>query len=66
MFLLAGVSQETDNEPKLFNLFVNDIFKVMHNSKFLLFADDLKIYRSIRTIVDEAHLLRKDLDSVHN
>ncbi|XP_025414747.1 uncharacterized protein LOC112686596 [Sipha flava] len=34
--------------PLLFTLFINDIKKVIHRSKFLLFADDLKLFLEIR------------------
>jgi hypothetical protein len=37
----------------------------IHNSQCLLFADDLKIYRSINN-VDDCKLLQHDIDSVQN
>jgi hypothetical protein len=51
--------------PLLFNIFFNDIGDSIRNSKYLLFADDLKIYHSTRN-VDDCKLLQHDIDSVQN
>jgi hypothetical protein len=46
-------------------MFINDIWVSIYNSQCLLFADDLKIYRSISN-VDDCKLLQHDIDSVQN
>jgi hypothetical protein len=51
--------------PLLFNIFINGICNTIHNSRYLLFADDLNIYHTI-TIVDDCKLLQHDINSVHN
>jgi hypothetical protein len=38
--------------PLLFNIFINDICDSISYSKYLLFADDLKIYRNINNVHD--------------
>jgi hypothetical protein len=50
--------------PLLVNVFINDIYNSIHNSRYLLFADDLKIYRTIIN-VDDCKLLQHDINSVH-
>jgi hypothetical protein len=59
------VPQGSTVGPLLFNIFINDICNTIHNSRYLLFADDLKIYRTI-TNVDDCKLLQHDINSVHN
>lgn len=48
--------------PLLFNIFINDLGNLL-KCKYLLFADDLKIYVCIRS-TDDAILLQNDLDSL--
>ena len=55
----SGVPQGSHCGPLLFNLFVNDIS--IPNSKFLMFADDLKVFRAVESAYD-AVLLQLDLD----
>lgn len=57
----SGVPQGSILGPLLFILFVNDIDKCFRHSKFLLYADDLKIFRNIRNITD-CQLFQEDLD----
>lgn len=57
----SGVPQGSILGPLLFNIFVNDIGACFHNTKFLLYADDLKVYKSIKT-VNDCILLQHDLD----
>jgi retron-type reverse transcriptase len=40
----SGVPQGGHISPLLFSLFINSIKSVIRNSKFLLFADDLKLF----------------------
>jgi hypothetical protein len=49
----------------LFNIFINDICDSIHTSQRLLFAYDLKVYRSISD-VDDCKRLQHDIDSVQN
>jgi len=59
----SGVPQGSHLGPLLFNIFINDISKVLKHSKFLLYADDLKIFRQVRTAAD-AHCLQQDLNNL--
>jgi hypothetical protein len=47
----------------LFNIFINDISNKINHSKFLLFADDLKIYRNIKS-AEDCKALQFDIDVV--
>ena len=51
--------------PLLFNMFINDIFQVVHYSNIDLFADDCKIYMKILGVVDSLKL-QADLNNVYN
>ena len=48
----SGVPQGSHLGPLLFILFINDLKDVFRNSNFLMYADDLKIFRSIRCDLD--------------
>jgi hypothetical protein len=61
----SGVPQNSTLGPLLFNVFINDTCNSIHNSRYLLFADDLKIYRTIIN-VDDCKLLQHDINLVHN
>ena len=45
--VLSGVPQGSHRGPILFLIFINDLPTVINHSACLLFADDLKIFRSI-------------------
>jgi hypothetical protein len=60
----SGVPQGSVLGPLLFNLYVNDITVGIH-SHCLLYADDLKIYRQIRSSVD-CEQLQADLTTLCN
>lgn len=57
----SGVVQGSILGALLYTLFVNDISSCFKHSHFLMFADDLKIYRPIKNITDSS-LLQEDLD----
>lgn len=59
----SGVPQGSVFGPLLFNLYINDISSCFLNSEFLLYADDLKIFKTISSFSD-CLLLQKDLDSL--
>jgi len=63
--LRSGVLQGFHLGPLLFNIFINDISRVLKYSKLLLYADDLKIFRQVGTAVD-AHYLQQDLDNLNS
>ena len=65
MCVPSGVPQGSHLGPLLFNLFVNDISVCFVNSDFLLFADDLKIYRAVRNVSDTL-VLQDDLDRLYD
>jgi hypothetical protein len=50
--------------PLLFNLSIDDICNVITHSKFLLFADDTKTFRAIKSF-DDSTQLKLDTDSIH-
>jgi hypothetical protein len=50
--VLSGVPQGSTLGLLLFNIFIDNLSAKINNSKFLLFADDLKIYRNIKSAED--------------
>lgn len=60
--IASGVPQGSHLGPLLFSLFVNDVSEAINHSKFLVFADDIKIFHRIDCIEDSI-LLQCDLDS---
>lgn len=61
IYIPSGVPQGSHLGPWLFNLYINDIAGCFRNSSFRLFADDLKIYRPIKSL-DDCLLLQQDLE----
>lgn len=61
----SGVPQGGHISPLLFNCFINDICNCFINCKFLLYADDLKIFRKISSIAD-CTLLQADVTRLFN
>lgn len=62
-FAKSGVPQGSHLAPVLFLLFINDIAKQIHHSKYLIFADDLKIYKNIASDKDVI-LIQNDLNRI--
>jgi hypothetical protein len=48
-----------------FNIFINDLSAKINHSKILLFADDLKIYRNIKS-AEDCKALQVDIDAVQH
>lgn len=63
--VLSGVGQGSHSGPLLFSLFFNDLPQIIHHSSVLMFADDVKLYKSIKSTSD-CHLLQRDFDTFHS
>lgn len=61
----SGVPQGSNLGPLFFILFINDLCDSIVHSDFLLFADDLKIFRKIYCNSD-TNLLQNDIDNIFN
>lgn len=61
-YVSSGVLQDSHLGPILFNIFVNDIGSKFQ-SEYLLYADDLKIYRVINSVLD-SYILQNDIDEL--
>lgn len=59
----SGVPQGSVLGPLLFNIFINDLCRIL-KCEFLLFADDLKIYIKFRT-QEDAIRLQNDIDKLY-
>lgn len=57
----SGVPQGGHLSPLLFSLYVNNAQSILRHSRLLCFADDMKLYKIIRT-TEDCSLLQSDLD----
>lgn len=60
----SGVGQGSHLAPLLFSIYINDIVSCVKYSELLLFADDLKLFKSIKTQSDISKL-QEDLNCVN-
>jgi len=58
IFVSSGVPQGSHLGPLLFSIFINDISSVFTDCNFLLFADDLKFFKTIGSPLDMENLQR--------
>ena len=65
LYICSLVPQGSVLAPLFFLLYINDISNVIKNSKILLYADDLTLYRVLNNAYDAA-LLQQDLTSICN
>jgi hypothetical protein len=63
LYIPSGVPQGSHLGPLLFTLYINDIGNVVSSSDHLLYADDAKIYKIIKT-VDDCCKLQEDINSI--
>lgn len=60
--VLSGVPQGSHLGPLFFILFINDVVDVFKNANCLLYADDLKLFYRVDSIIDAINL-QHDLDA---
>lgn len=61
----SGVPQGSHLGPILFAIFINDIALVLKHCRFLLYADDLKLFLKIESPTD-AFNLQQDINNLNN
>ena len=59
----SSVPQGSNLGPLLFTIFINDATDAITSSRILLYADDIKLFRSINTNQD-TEALQRDLDAL--
>lgn len=62
--VFSGVPQASHCGPLLFLVFVNDINLFIKESTFLMFADDLKIFKGIKSQLD-CDTLQNDVNGLY-
>jgi hypothetical protein len=60
----SGLPQGSHFGPILFLVFINDAVDIFQGVNFLLFADDLKIYKRIKGI-DDCRVVQENLNALH-
>ena len=65
ILVLSGVPQGSHLGPVLFNIFINDLTKNIKYCKFLLYADDMKMFGIVNDLNDSL-LIQDDLNSINN
>ena len=63
-FALPGVPQDSNLGPMLLLMFIKSLTEIIKTSKYLLFADDLKIYIRIESNMD-CSLLQNDINNLN-
>ena len=61
--VVSGVPQGSILGPLLFIMYMNDLPDSIHKSKALLFADDTKCFKHIKSL-DDQQQLQQDLDNL--
>jgi hypothetical protein len=61
--VLSGVPQGSVPGPLSLNLFIDDVCNIVKHSRYILFADNIKIYCTVRPVTD-CTLLQADSDSI--